>query len=618
MRHIRNIETTSYKIQHGDRMNYSGPLIPVRQNKRTTLMTKMDGDNLSELRRSRKSELGQGVKYSNLAVRKNMQKQLNVWYKDQVFNVGTVTRGQNTFREQLFHLHREKRRILRDEHAHRQEEIRRKMEWIRMRGVLKRVAQKFKDNVIKKKQQRMNKATGHHYSDRSSSHDLESQPGDHHQHEINTQDKKTTSDLEEKSQISKQKKHRRRRSVSLSKVNEEQSENIVEEQIGQKKSVRSITRKKSSQQVEKTRENVDISKPGNDKDNRHYVLNITYGQEADERTSGVTDRQQEDVGTKSGNHQAKPDSVKFEKAEDGLLDNPKPSTDNTKVKKKVTSNMEKRIENEVKTRVEPIPLTQGNLLLHEKLEKEKARTETGVHEQKESKIHRTKVLVVSKAKEEGHETRILSEKPEKYAKNNNETSPMNKELERTDKNENEYTLPPLKTARRSNAKPPRKYLLDNSQETSRAVDIVSQANAGIELLTQHKLGEIRVNRKPSNDPCIDGDNNKEDVVNVPKKTGMSLAQRNRMRARERLAKRTELLNTEPFHCYRRGRQGSLLAMESSPKKRQFEPPSMKDEYKRRKLLLHLKNNQLENQGKVKAFIEKMKKDIGKYNVKCCL
>ena len=110
---------------------------------------------LFKLKFLRKSELEPSVRHS---MRHNViqtGKQLDLWYKEQLFTIGSLNKDQEKMYQSRNRLRKEQRLIKRQEYVRRQEDIRKALYKIRMRMIMMKVVQKFKENVKRNKDERM-------------------------------------------------------------------------------------------------------------------------------------------------------------------------------------------------------------------------------------------------------------------------------------------------------------------------------------------------------------------------------------------------------------------------------------------------------------------------------
>lgn len=112
-------------------------------------VTKGKAKDLYQLRFMRKSELEPSVRHNLRYNTCQMGRQLDLWFKEQLFTIGSLTKEQEKIHQSRKRLKTEIRRSKKREYARKQEEIRIKLKQIRMRMLMMKVVQKFKDNVVK-------------------------------------------------------------------------------------------------------------------------------------------------------------------------------------------------------------------------------------------------------------------------------------------------------------------------------------------------------------------------------------------------------------------------------------------------------------------------------------
>ena len=120
--------------------------------KRTKLPLDVSQENskdMFKLKFIRKSEMEPTVRHHLKQAVSQMDKQLDVWYKEQTFTIGTISKQQDKLAQSRKRLKKEQRKIKKKEYARQQEEIRSKLHALRLRIMLRKAVQKFKSNVVR-------------------------------------------------------------------------------------------------------------------------------------------------------------------------------------------------------------------------------------------------------------------------------------------------------------------------------------------------------------------------------------------------------------------------------------------------------------------------------------
>lgn len=127
----------------------------MRIHKRTKFpieITKGKAEDLYRLRFMRKSEIEPNVRHNLKFYACQMGRQLEIWFKEQSFTIGYLAKEQEKLHRSQIRLHRASRQAKRQIYATQQELVREKLEKIRLKLMMMKVVQKFKQNV------RVNKA----------------------------------------------------------------------------------------------------------------------------------------------------------------------------------------------------------------------------------------------------------------------------------------------------------------------------------------------------------------------------------------------------------------------------------------------------------------------------
>ena len=125
-------------------------------------VTKGQAEDLFRLRFMRRSELEPNVRHNLRSNVCQMGRQLDVWFKEQLFTIGSVSREQDKVFKSFKFLKRESRRSKRRQYAYLQEEIRIKLNSIKKRMIIMKVVQKFRENVMINKALRGEIVPDHH------------------------------------------------------------------------------------------------------------------------------------------------------------------------------------------------------------------------------------------------------------------------------------------------------------------------------------------------------------------------------------------------------------------------------------------------------------------------
>ena len=117
-------------------------------------VSKMNAKDLHKLKFIRKSEMEPTVRHHLKHAASQMGKQLDMWFKEQTFTIGTISKQQDKVAQSRKRLKKEQRRIKKREYARQQEEVRSKLHAIRLRIMLRKAVQKFRMNVVKAREYR--------------------------------------------------------------------------------------------------------------------------------------------------------------------------------------------------------------------------------------------------------------------------------------------------------------------------------------------------------------------------------------------------------------------------------------------------------------------------------
>ena len=110
-------------------------------------VTKGKAEDLYRLRFMRKSELEPLVQHTLRHNVGQMGRQLDIWFKEQLFTIGSLNKEQEKLYQSRKKLKSEIRKAKKREYARHQEEIRAKLKDIRVKMLMMKVVQKFKENV---------------------------------------------------------------------------------------------------------------------------------------------------------------------------------------------------------------------------------------------------------------------------------------------------------------------------------------------------------------------------------------------------------------------------------------------------------------------------------------
>lgn len=117
-------------------------------------VSRENSKDMFKLKFIRKSEMEPTVRHHLKHAVSQMDKQLDVWFKEQTFTLGTISKQQDKLCQSRKRLKKEQRRIKRKEYEKQQEEIRSKLHGLRLRVMLRKAVQKFKANVVKAREYR--------------------------------------------------------------------------------------------------------------------------------------------------------------------------------------------------------------------------------------------------------------------------------------------------------------------------------------------------------------------------------------------------------------------------------------------------------------------------------
>ena len=112
-------------------------------------VSKENSKDMFRLKFIRKSEMEPTVRHHLKHAASQMDKQLDVWYKEQSFTIGTISKQQDKLSQTRKRLKKEQRKIKKQEYARHQEEVRTKLQDLRLRMMQRKVVEKFKANVAK-------------------------------------------------------------------------------------------------------------------------------------------------------------------------------------------------------------------------------------------------------------------------------------------------------------------------------------------------------------------------------------------------------------------------------------------------------------------------------------
>lgn len=110
-------------------------------------ITKGKADDLFRLRFMRKSEIEPTVRHNLKFYTCQMDKQLEVWFKEQLFTVGYISKEQEKLNKSRARLRQAVRLAKREQYMRHQEELRKKLKEIKLRIMMMKVVQRFKENA---------------------------------------------------------------------------------------------------------------------------------------------------------------------------------------------------------------------------------------------------------------------------------------------------------------------------------------------------------------------------------------------------------------------------------------------------------------------------------------
>ncbi|XP_050416682.2 uncharacterized protein LOC126830350 isoform X2 [Patella vulgata] len=133
------------------------PKIPVVMNKRTAYKpyTKMYGDDMVELKRMEQAELGVKTRSRNKMEDERCWRNVNLSYRDHLYTMGSIRQEQSLVYQLMCKVQKDKRRIQRQTHRRRENEFQEKMRWQRIKSMCHFVVLKFRENVQRKREQRL-------------------------------------------------------------------------------------------------------------------------------------------------------------------------------------------------------------------------------------------------------------------------------------------------------------------------------------------------------------------------------------------------------------------------------------------------------------------------------
>ncbi|KAK6172972.1 hypothetical protein SNE40_016518 [Patella caerulea] len=133
------------------------PKIPVAMNKRTTYKpyTMMCGDDIVELKRMEQAELADRTRSRNRMEDDRCWRNVNLSYRDHLYTMGSIRQEQSLVYQLMCKVQKDKRRIQRQTHRRREKEFQEKMQWQRIKNMCHFVVLKFRENVQRKKEQRL-------------------------------------------------------------------------------------------------------------------------------------------------------------------------------------------------------------------------------------------------------------------------------------------------------------------------------------------------------------------------------------------------------------------------------------------------------------------------------
>ena len=117
-------------------------------------VSQANAKDMYKLKFIRKSEMEPTVRHHLKHAASQMGKQLDMWFKEQTFTIGTISKQQDKLAQSRKRLKKEQRRIRKREYERQQEEIRSKLHAIRLRIMVRKAVQKFRANVVKAREYR--------------------------------------------------------------------------------------------------------------------------------------------------------------------------------------------------------------------------------------------------------------------------------------------------------------------------------------------------------------------------------------------------------------------------------------------------------------------------------
>ncbi|XP_053399178.1 uncharacterized protein LOC123556893 isoform X2 [Mercenaria mercenaria] len=197
-------------------------------------VTKGRAEDLYRLRFMRKSELEPSVRHNLRHNVGQMGRQLDLWFKEQLFTIGSLNKEQEKINQSRKRLKTEIRRSKKREYARQQEEIRIKLKNIKMKMLMMKVIQKFKENVSIARSYRSgesrlkgnvdvlrvsgNKQLIHGSSEKQkTSHDIETVERDNQDYVTDEEHRKSNNDGDDRVTLSNGEKHQRKEAVGKSK-----------------------------------------------------------------------------------------------------------------------------------------------------------------------------------------------------------------------------------------------------------------------------------------------------------------------------------------------------------------------------------------------------------------
>ena len=111
-------------------------------------ITKGKAEDLFRLRFMRKSELEPTVRHNLKYFSCQMNRQLDIWYKEQLFTIGSLSKEQEKLNQSRVRIRLAIRQAKRHQYVRHQDEIRTKLHDIKTKMMMMKVVQKFKENVL--------------------------------------------------------------------------------------------------------------------------------------------------------------------------------------------------------------------------------------------------------------------------------------------------------------------------------------------------------------------------------------------------------------------------------------------------------------------------------------